>query len=97
MKYFIFTLILLVPVAAHGQHSHSPKTNPQPPVTLASGLGDVNHPVTTSNAEAQMFFNQGLAYIYALNHDEAVRSFKRAAELRAEADRLLRLLPKHRS
>jgi pimeloyl-ACP methyl ester carboxylesterase/tetratricopeptide (TPR) repeat protein len=81
MKYFIFTLILLVPVAALGQHSHSPKTNTQAPVTLASGLGDVNHPVTTSNAEAQMFFNQGLAYIYAFNHDEAVRSFKRAAEL----------------
>ncbi|HSE24352.1 MAG TPA: alpha/beta fold hydrolase [Pyrinomonadaceae bacterium] len=81
MKYFIFTLILLVPAAAVGQHSHSPKTSTQPPVTLVSGLGDVNHPVTTSNAEAQMFFNQGLAYIYAFNHDEAVRSFKRAAEL----------------
>ena len=81
MKYYIFILVLLVPVTALGQHSHSAKTNPSPPVTLSTGLGDVNHPVTTSNAEAQMFFNQGLAYIYAFNHDEAVRSFKRAAEL----------------
>ncbi|HET7113158.1 MAG TPA: alpha/beta fold hydrolase, partial [Pyrinomonadaceae bacterium] len=45
------------------------------------GLGDINHPVSTSNAEAQKFFNQGFAYIYAFNHEEAVRSFKQAAKL----------------
>jgi pimeloyl-ACP methyl ester carboxylesterase len=44
-------------------------------------LGEINHPVSTTNAEAQGFFNQGLAYLYGFNHDEAVRSFKRAAEL----------------
>ena len=51
------------------------------PATLMSGLGSVHHPVSTSNAEAQRFFDQGLALVYAFNHDEAVRSFKRAAEL----------------
>lgn len=51
------------------------------PVTLVPGLGDVHHPVSTASASAQSFFNQGLAYIYAFNHAEAVRSFKRAAEL----------------
>ena len=45
------------------------------------GLGRVHHSVSTRNPEAQAFFNQGLAYIYAFNHAEAVRSFKRAAEL----------------
>ena len=45
------------------------------------GMGDVYHPVSTKNAEAQKFFNQGLAFIYGFNHEEAVRSFKRAAEL----------------
>lgn len=45
------------------------------------GKGDVNHPVSTANADAQRFFNQGLANIYAFNHEESVRSFKRAAEL----------------
>src|SRR5271166_6868423 len=51
------------------------------PVTLMSGLGDWHHPVTTSNPEAQEFFDQGLRLIYAFNHDEAARSFQKAAEL----------------
>lgn len=46
-----------------------------------SGLGERHHPVSTPNAEAQRFFNQGLALIYAFNHEEAARSFRRAAEL----------------
>jgi tetratricopeptide (TPR) repeat protein len=49
--------------------------------TLMTGLGDWRHPVSTKNAQAQAFFNQGLRLIYAFNHDEAARSFQRAAEL----------------
>src|SRR5438270_7737329 len=48
---------------------------------MVSGLGDLHHPVSTSNAEAQKFFDQGLRFIYAFNHDEAARSFGHAAEL----------------
>ena len=48
---------------------------------LWDGLGSHKHPVGTSNAEAQRFFNQGLTLIYAFNHDEAAKSFRRAAEL----------------
>lgn len=51
------------------------------PVTLVSGLGDLHHPVSTHNAQAQEFFDQGLRLIYAFNHDEAARSFQHAAEL----------------
>ncbi|MBZ5656700.1 MAG: hypothetical protein LAO56_15645 [Acidobacteriia bacterium] len=51
------------------------------PVTLMTGLGDLHHPVSTKNAEAQQFFDQGLRLIYAFNHDEAARSFQRASEL----------------
>ena len=51
------------------------------PATLVSGMGSLHHPVTTTNPEAQKFFDQGLSFVYAFNHDEAVRSFKRAAEL----------------
>ncbi len=50
-------------------------------VTLVNGLGDLHHPVSTHNAEAQKFFDQGLRFIYAFNHDEAARSFQHAAEL----------------
>src|ERR1700736_4283780 len=51
------------------------------PVTLVTGLGDLHHPVFTKNSQAQQFFDQGLRFIYAFNHDEAARSFQHAAEL----------------
>lgn len=51
------------------------------PVTLVAGLGDLHHPVSTHNPEAQKFFDQGLRFIYAFNHDEAARSFQQAAKL----------------
>src|ERR1700692_3982626 len=51
------------------------------PVTIMPGLGDLHHPVSTKNAQAQEFFDQGLRLIYAFNHDEAARSFQKAAEL----------------
>jgi tetratricopeptide (TPR) repeat protein len=51
------------------------------PATLMSGLGSLHHPVATTKPEAQRFFDQGLSLVFAFNHDEAVRSFKRAAEL----------------
>src|SRR5215470_5890437 len=55
--------------------------NPVPPARLMSGLGDVHHPVSTQNKRAQQFFDQGLKFVYGFNHDEARRSFRRAAEL----------------
>lgn len=51
------------------------------PVTLVTGLGNLHHPVSTKNADAQKFFDQGLRFIYAFNHDEAARSFQHAGEL----------------
>jgi tetratricopeptide (TPR) repeat protein len=51
------------------------------PVTMMDGLGDLHHPVSTKNEDAQKFFDQGLRLIYAFNHDEAERSFAKAAEL----------------
>ena len=55
--------------------------NPEAPVRLIPGLGDVHHPVSTKNKQAQQFFDQGLALVYGFNHDEARRSFQRAADL----------------
>src|ERR1700733_10756078 len=50
-------------------------------VVLVTGLGDLRHPVSTKYPEAQQFFDQGLRFIYAFNHDEAARSCQHAAEL----------------
>ena len=51
---------------------------------LLPGLGNLNHPVSTKNPEAQRFFDQGLTFIYAFNHDAAYGSFLRAAQLDPE-------------
>src|SRR6202140_2009502 len=51
------------------------------PATIMTGLSDLHHPVSTKNARAQEFFDQGLRLIYAFNHDEAARSFQKATEL----------------
>ena len=77
----LLTLFLLITVTTFSQHSHTAKTAPVKPAVIESGLGGVNHPVSTKNARAQAFFNQGLAYIYAFNHAESIKAFKRAAEL----------------
>ena len=45
------------------------------------GMGRHERPVTTSSATAQTYFNQGLVWAYAFNHDEAIRSFKAATLL----------------
>jgi tetratricopeptide (TPR) repeat protein len=70
-------LLLCLPGAAQN-HAHHTQSHP---VSLVSGLGDLHHPVSTHNLEAQKFFDQGLRFIYAFNHDEAARSFQHAAEL----------------
>jgi tetratricopeptide (TPR) repeat protein len=50
-------------------------------VPLFSGMGTHSRPITTSSPLAQRYFDQGLAFLYAFNHDEAIRSFRRAAEI----------------
>lgn len=53
----------------------------QQPLPLDPGLGTLHYAVSTQNAEAQKYFDQGLRYVYAFNHEAAVASFKHAAEL----------------
>ena len=55
------------------------------PVTLYKGLGAWKHPIATRSADAQAFFNQGLALLYGFNRYEALRSFRKAAELDPQA------------
>src|SRR5215831_20154634 len=73
----LLTLSLCFPTVAQ---DHSPHVAAKP-ATLMTGISNLHHPVTTSNPEAQKFFDQGLRLIYAFNHDEAARSFQRAADL----------------
>ena len=51
---------------------------------LFERMGSHTRRIRTSNPEAQKFFDQGLAWMHAFNHDEAIRSFARAAVLDPE-------------
>ena len=61
-----------------GTKAGGPAAASQP---LFEGLGSHTRKVTTTSPEAQRYFDQGLTFLYAFNHDEAIRSFRQAAEL----------------
>jgi tetratricopeptide (TPR) repeat protein len=65
-------LLFLLPLVALAQEK---------PVMLLSGTGVWTHPIATKSPEAQRFFDQGLNEMYGFNRYEALRSFKKAAEL----------------
>src|SRR5690606_4643287 len=52
-----------------------------PKAQAFDGMGDHTRTITTGSPEAQRWFNQGLAWMYAFNHDEAIRSYAKAAEI----------------
>jgi tetratricopeptide (TPR) repeat protein len=79
-------LLLAAASSLAGEQTDDPK-----PATTASalqtreplfeGLGPRTRRVTTTSAQAQRYFDQGLKFLYAFNHDEAIRSFGQAAAL----------------
>ncbi len=71
-------MLLVLQAGVAQEHPSVPQTKP---AVLLSGMGKHHHPIATQSPEAQRFFDQGLTLVYAFNHDEAVRSFQRAAEL----------------
>jgi len=84
-----FALICVLPLATAtlAQHEHYGEENSvgwvpreilQRPVALREGIGKINDPVTTSSAEAQPFYNQGLAYLHSYVWIEAARSCNQA-------------------
>lgn len=51
---------------------------------LFEGLGKHTRKITTSKPEAQQYFDQGLNFLFAFNHDEAIRSFQEAGRIDPE-------------
>jgi tetratricopeptide (TPR) repeat protein len=78
----------LVPQSALAQsHDSQPSGTPD---TLAGwakgaqlfgGLGSFHRKITTRSSLAQKYFDQGMRFIWAFNHDEATRSFAKAAQI----------------
>jgi tetratricopeptide (TPR) repeat protein len=73
-------LTLADPSYAQQTHQHGAAA-PDRPAALRSGLGSYHFEITTTNPEAQKFFDQGLTLVYGFNHGGAMRMFRRAVEL----------------
>jgi tetratricopeptide (TPR) repeat protein len=71
-----------VTIVALSVHANPPDA--ARPAPLFDGLGSHSHPVSTQNALAQRYFDQGLMFLYGFNHYEAIRSFEAAAALDPE-------------
>jgi tetratricopeptide (TPR) repeat protein len=88
------SLIRLLPFAAlalagpafaqHEAHAPAPRATVADwakGARLFEGLGGFHRPITTASPEAQKYFDQGMRFVWAFNHDEATRSFAKAAEI----------------
>ena len=78
----VFAMMSVILAAAPASaHDDSPAAAAAPAVALDPGLGPLHHPVSTRNRQAQAYFDQGLRLVFAFNHEAAIKSFQRAAEL----------------
>jgi hypothetical protein len=75
----MFVILVAAPASAHDETPAA--AAPGPAVALDPGLGPLHHAVSTRNRQAQAYFDQGLKLVFAFNHEAAIRSFERAAEL----------------
>jgi tetratricopeptide (TPR) repeat protein len=78
----IRVIIFIMGIALYLVQTDTPAPAGQPdivhPVPMFDNLGRLHHPITTKDAGAQAYFDQGLRLIYAFNHEEAIRSFAEA-------------------
>src|SRR3954453_10755535 len=79
VRIFVAAASLVLAASAFAQHEMP--SQPAKPVVLESGLGNFPWPVSTKNAQAQRFFDQGMKYLYGFNHEAAVASFQHATQL----------------
>jgi tetratricopeptide (TPR) repeat protein len=85
-RVFVALAVAALPAVLVAQHEDMPGMSPpKSPATLLPGTGSHRHPIATSNPEAQKFFDQGMTMAYGFNHEEAYRSFAKAAELDPKA------------
>ncbi len=66
-------------------HSTAPPAAATPAAPVELNFGNHHHLITTTNPDAQRHFDRGFDLVFGFNHEEAVRSFTRAAELDPKA------------
>lgn len=64
--------------SAHDTHAPS-ATAAAARTALLGNLGSYHRAITTSNEDAQKFFDEGLTLLYGFNHEESFKSFELAA------------------
>ena len=77
MRRIVMTVIGLS-LAAGCRPDPGPSTGAVP---LYDNLGRFSVPISTENARAQQYFDQGMRLTYGFNHAEAIRAFQEAARL----------------
>jgi tetratricopeptide (TPR) repeat protein len=79
---FIFATSAVATAQEQGTQAAPRKTvfelNTQPIEIYKAGLGKFTRPISSSNREAQAFFDQGFQMMYAFAKSEAIRSFREA-------------------
>lgn len=79
---FALALVICPPFPAAAQHAgHGKAAPPAAPAPLFDDLGSYQRKVTTSSPQAQRYFDQGLALLFAFNLEEAQRSFEEGAKI----------------
>jgi len=92
MRKPLLASLLAMTAAAISQPALAQSHNqmPETPQTLAGwakgaqlfdGLGNFHRKITTRSPLAQKYFDQGMRFLWAFNHDEATRSFAKAAQV----------------
>ncbi|TDU64047.1 AhpC/TSA family protein [Prosthecobacter fusiformis] len=86
---FVFFSAALVcaaadPLPGHSLHGEAFNEGPRQAAVLMPGTGKVDFKISTKNAEAQKFFNQGVGQLHGFWYYEAERSFRQVAVLDKE-------------
>ncbi len=92
MRTILPALVATITFAACGTPVPEKAAAPAAPAAAQSqappfmpGMGNHHHAIATASPEAQRYVDQGFNLVFGFNHEEAVRSFKRAAELDPKA------------
>jgi tetratricopeptide (TPR) repeat protein len=83
---FAASALLALVARAQSPHVGHGKDAPSRParahgVPLLPNLGTLHRTITTTDVQAQRYFNQGLRLYYAFNHAEALRAFREAQRI----------------
>jgi tetratricopeptide (TPR) repeat protein len=84
-RFILFAAALLAGVAPSPGTgptiARAQSTSPPDAVPLYTNLGSHHKTISTRVPATQRYFDQGLRLVYGFNHAEAIRAFRRAAEL----------------